>query len=107
MTLKIIATYLVSFVIFLSLAFGVFVYSNIDTEYAPGYSEEIFSSINAGDYSNVILQRIGSPIEQIKTETEDIWIYSRQGKNKKANYYERFILFDKSGHVKKRKKPFI
>ena len=81
----------------------IFIYGNLDTLYASGYSHSGFNAIKVGMKKDEVENLIGIPLhistvnnENLATESssKEIWIYSKQGKNKKANFLGRFVEFD-------------
>lgn len=88
-----------------------FVYGNLDTEYAEGYSHSGFDAIKPGMTMDQVKTLIGEPfytsdVRDLKTNKEskfynisEIWVYSRQGKIKTANFFVRIVHFDEEGRV--------
>lgn len=81
---------------------SIYIYGNMDTSYAPGFSEIGFNAIAPGDSKKAVVSLIGEPFDKSirvqdgtksKGPSTEIWIYARQGENKQANYYGLFIYF--------------
>lgn len=59
------------------LAVGVAIlWSNFDTEYAPGYSERAFDRIEIGDSHESVLAALGEPLSSRPSKPYVRWIYS-------------------------------
>ncbi len=90
-------------VLFFSLIGGTYLfYGNFDTVYAHRYSHSNFNNIVYGMTKKEVTDLIGEPISSsqlLNDEAKEVWVFSKQGEDKKANYFERFVYFDESGKV--------
>ena len=65
-----------------------------DTEYAQGYSEEAFRSLDLGSGTTAVEKVLGPPLEIKEYPGGEIyWYYSRHGK-RYENYFVRILVFD-------------
>jgi len=55
---------------------GTLVFFSFDTQYAPGYSERGFKSIQLGDSEALVISQLGQPFSTRDTEPYVSWIYS-------------------------------
>jgi hypothetical protein len=78
----------------------------VDTEYAPGYSEAAFDSIQIGDSEEKVLAVLGEPIDRVTldpsncgdcTQTMTFLAYSHSPSS--ASYVSRVIVIDDAGRV--------
>jgi hypothetical protein len=60
-----------------------FFYPGIDTQYAPGFSEQAFSQIATGMTVRAVQQRLGTPLDvQITADGRQLWAFTLDGKCK-------------------------
>lgn len=85
--------------------FTAILFANFDTEYAPGYSEKAFKSIQLGATQQSVLSLLGEPIASANSEPFVVYIYSAE---KQPDFSEDGIgsgtyttmTFDKSRRLK-------
>lgn len=75
------------------------VFLNIDTKYAPSFSEEAFDSLRPGLEKDAVLKLLGPPLAITLQDSAEIWHYSEQGEDKTANYYVRNVDFGPDSRV--------
>lgn len=77
-----------------------------DTEYAPGYREEVFRALKPGMTQKRVAQLLGQPL-LTKRFPDGItcWYYTRHGK-RSENYFVRVLEFDGQGILLARRKHF-
>jgi hypothetical protein len=77
-----------------------------DTEYAPGFKEEVFRSVEMGFSQDEVKRRLGEPLSS-KTfaDGNTCWYYSRHGKKSKS-YFLRLLEFDGKGILVARRAEF-
>ena len=82
-----------------TLAFLIFVFFfTFDTEYAPGYSEEMFRAVKVGDSKEEILSLLGQPLRVYDLGTDrEVLGYSISPSG--SNYLMRDIVLDSEGRV--------
>ena len=67
------------------------------TEYAAGYSETGFWSIQLGWNKIQVREAIGEPLVVHGGDTEEYWRFTRAPRD--TNYFLRVVTFDRSGKV--------
>lgn len=55
---------------------------SIDTQYAPGFSEQAFSQISTGMTAEVVQQKLGAPLNIYQHAKGELWSYTLDGKCK-------------------------
>lgn len=77
-----------------------------DTEYAAGFKEEIFRSLEMGITQDDVKRRLGEPVS-MKTfpDGDTCWYYSRHGVTSKS-YFVRLLEFDDKGLLVARRAEF-
>jgi len=70
-----------------------------DTEYAPGYKEDVFRSLEPGSTKATVEKLLGSPL-LAKTFPDDstYWYYSRHGVESE-NYVVRIVVLNEAGSL--------
>lgn len=68
-----------------------------DTQYASRYSEAAFLGLQLGETKSHVVAAIGEPLEKTSTSNRELWHYSKQGGNPRANYYIRIVVFSPDG----------
>lgn len=77
-----------------------------DTEYAAGYKEEIFRSLEMGINQDEVKRRLGEPVStRAFADGNACWYYSRHGRKSK-NYFVRLLEFDGKGILLARRAEF-
>ncbi len=77
-----------------------------DTEYAQGYSEEVFRSLGLGTDRETVEDLLGSPLFLRNFPNGmTYWYYSRHGKQSE-NYFVRITVFDAEGNLVERHSDF-
>lgn len=77
-----------------------------DTEYAPGYSEEVFRSLDLGTDSATVEELLGPPLLTKEfPEDKTYWYYSRHGE-RFDSYFVRILVFDGEGKLVARHSSF-
>jgi len=74
--------------------------------WAPGFSEAAFSKVKIGMHSSEVFQLLGAPIRNPNGLTGSIWMYTWQ-ETGSADFDQRWLDFDPSGHVKEIRKSFF
>jgi hypothetical protein len=82
---------------------------HFDTHFSSGYSSIGFESIQPGMSKEEVIDAIGRPLHASvgaavdgksgDPKVSEYWMYSEQGKDKRADYYERIVAFNRSGKV--------
>ena len=57
-----------------------FFYPGIDTQYAPGFSEQAFSQVTIGMTAEAVQQKLGVPLYVQHHANGDSWCYTLDGK---------------------------
>lgn len=77
-----------------------------DTEYAQGYSEEVFRSLDIGSGKALVEQLLGPPLLAKEFSSGRVyWYYSRHG-TRSENYFVRILVFDREGSLVARRSYF-
>lgn len=77
-----------------------------DTEYAAGFKEQVFRSLEMGIAQDEVKRRLGEPVSTKTFPDGDIcWYYSRHGAKSK-NYFVRLLEFDDKGLLVARRAEF-
>lgn len=71
--------------------------ANIETRYAPGFSEERFREVGVGQSSEDVRTRLGEPLKTWKVSSGEYWAYSDSPSD--GDYWVRGVLFDPAGRV--------
>lgn len=77
-----------------------------DTQYAPGFREEVFRSLRLGSREAEVRDLLGEPL--LSRDFPDggrYWYYSRQG-DRSPNYFVRALVFDRNGALLARRRYF-
>ncbi len=98
--------FLIVFTVYNFLGFESYCWWNpsIDTQFAPGHSEESFLRIEPLMSENEVIELIGEPFEKYKTkDNKFIWYYSKDGKSKWGDWawLSRSVYFDANQRVTK------
>jgi len=77
-----------------------------DTEYAAGFREDVFRSLEMGISQDEVRRRLGAPIST-KSFPDGItyWYHSRHGAKSKS-YFMRILAFDSQGTLRTRRAEF-
>jgi len=77
-----------------------------DTEYAPGYGEKTYRSLEFGTRQEAVEQALGPPLE-VKQFPDGLtyWYYSRHG-HRFDSYFVRILGFDEKGSLVTRRSYF-
>jgi hypothetical protein len=68
-----------------------------DTEYAPGYREEVFSKVALGVTEAEVARLLGPPLQTKQfSDGTTCWYYTRHGE-RFASYFVRILKFDQQG----------
>ena len=59
-----------------------FFYPGIDTKYAPGFSERLFSQVSTGITAQAVQQKLGIPLYIQSHAKGDLWFYTLDAKCK-------------------------
>jgi hypothetical protein len=75
-----------------------------DTIYAPGYSENAFRKIGAGQLEEEVLALLGEPLEKKLSPASghEYWYYSEHGP-RYQNFWNKIVIFDPSSERVSRK----
>ena len=76
-----------------SLLLRCWFYCKTDPEYAAGYSRNGFGRVELGMQQDAVRGLLGEPLAVSKGDDIEVWIYSRQGARKTANYFGRYVRF--------------
>lgn len=77
-----------------------------DTEYAPGYSEEVYRSLKLGARQEAVEQALGPPLKAKEfPDGLTYWYYSRHGQ-RFDSYFVRILGFDQDGRLVTRRSYF-
>lgn len=71
--------------------------ANLETRYAPGFSEEKFREVAVGQSREDVRTRLGEPLRTWKSPTDEYWAYSESPNS--GDYWVRSIVFDRTGRV--------
>ncbi len=79
---------------------------NHDTEYASGYSEEVFRSLDYGLGRAAVGQLLGPPLLTNEYAGGKVyWYYSRHG-SRSDNYFVRILVFSEEGNLVAKRSSF-
>jgi hypothetical protein len=71
--------------------------ANLETRYAPDFSEEKFREVAVGQSQEDVRTRLGEPLRKWTHDAIHYWAYSESPSS--DDYWVRLVIFDSTGRV--------